>query len=258
MLRRVYTRSSGLNAARRIHTSQLAYAQKVKPGTRRGLGPPAVKEKVKEEVVADEPYGEHYILLPKPRLSNGLQSNGMNSVSSCSRDRSILKSSRTPYSLLQTRHISRLLEITLLLTALIPPEAPFCRMFPSPSLPYRARTSTNISIGSALQPPNPGWTLHAISPSPLSLQNPITGASNLAGQSMFIKTTAQVTISPWTIRTMQRSHSISKPCLTATLILSWLALYPKMPGTPGYPPGCWVNPRIRNTLSPSETPICIA
>ena len=34
MLRRVYTRSSGLNAARRTHTSQLTYAQKVKPGTR--------------------------------------------------------------------------------------------------------------------------------------------------------------------------------------------------------------------------------
>jgi len=78
MLRRVYTRSSGLNAARRIHTSQLTYAQKVRPGTRRGLGPPAVKEEVKEEVVADEPYGEHHILFPKSCLSNDLQSNGMN------------------------------------------------------------------------------------------------------------------------------------------------------------------------------------
>jgi len=78
MLRRVYTRSSGLNAARRIHTSQLTYAQKMRSGTRRGLGPPAVKEEVKEEVVADEPYGEYYTLLPKYCLSNGLQSNGMN------------------------------------------------------------------------------------------------------------------------------------------------------------------------------------
>lgn len=78
MLRRVYTRSSGLNAARRTHTSQLTYAQKVKPGTRRSLGPPAVKEKVREEVVADEPYGEYYTLLPKSCLSSGLQSNGMN------------------------------------------------------------------------------------------------------------------------------------------------------------------------------------
>ena len=156
MLYRVYTRSSRLNAAKQIHTSPSSYAQKLKPVPQRGSGPLVVKGKVKEEVAADEPYGEYPILLLKGCFSDGMQSNGMNWGSSCSRGMSIPKSSKMQHFLLQARHTFRLPESISLFMALIPAKAPFYRISPSPFLHCRARTSTNISTDSVLQPPNPG------------------------------------------------------------------------------------------------------
>ena len=180
---------------KRIHTPPSSYAQKVKGVPQRASRPPA-KERVKGEVVVDEPYGEYHVLFPKGCSSNGSQSNGMNLGSSCSRGMSIPKSSRMLRSPLQMGHTSKSLEIISLLTALIPAKAPFYRMFPSPSLPYRARISMNTSTDSALLLPNPGWALRATLPPPLSPQSPTTGAYNLVGQSTFIKMTVQVITSP--------------------------------------------------------------
>lgn len=73
MLYRVYTRSPRLNAAKQIHTSQLAYAQKLKHSPWVGSRPSFANERAKEEKVADKPYGEHYVVFRKSCLSNGLQ-----------------------------------------------------------------------------------------------------------------------------------------------------------------------------------------
>ena len=155
MLYRAYTRSSKFDTVKRIHTSPSSYAQKLKYVPQRAPRPP-IKERAKEEVVADEPYGEYHVLSQKDCFLNGSQSSGTNLVFSCSHGTSISKSSRMLRSLPQTGHTFKLLEIISLLTALIPAKAPFCRMSPSPSLPYRARISTNIFTGSALLLPNPG------------------------------------------------------------------------------------------------------
>lgn len=74
MLYRVCTRSSRLKAAKQIHTSPSSYAQKLKLVPQRVSKPPIVEE----EAVVDEPYGEYAMLSRKGRLSDGLQSNGMN------------------------------------------------------------------------------------------------------------------------------------------------------------------------------------
>jgi len=76
MLYRVYTRSSRLNAAKQIHTSQLAYVHKLKPSPRKCSRPSVVRGKVEEEVVPDDSYGEYYTLLLKRCLSSRRQSNG--------------------------------------------------------------------------------------------------------------------------------------------------------------------------------------
>jgi len=70
MLYRVYTKSSKLDPVKRFHTSPSSYAQKVKYVPQRVPRPP-IKEKAKEDTVADEPYGEYHILCPKGRLLNG-------------------------------------------------------------------------------------------------------------------------------------------------------------------------------------------
>lgn len=155
MLYRVYTRSARLNAAKQIHTSPSSYALKLKPVPQR-VSRPLVDKEVKEEVVVDEPYGECYISCPKGYLSDELQSNGMNWVSSCSRGMSIPKSSKMPHSRLQKGHTFGSPKATSVPTTLTPAKAPFYRTFPSLFPPYRARTSTNISTDSVPLLPNPG------------------------------------------------------------------------------------------------------
>ena len=54
----------------RIQTSSLSYAQRVKRVPERVSQPP-VKEKAKDEVVADEPYGKCHVLCPDLLLSYG-------------------------------------------------------------------------------------------------------------------------------------------------------------------------------------------
>ena len=70
MLYRVCYRSSRFDTVNRIQTSPLSYAQRVKRVPERVSQPP-VKEKTKEEVVADEPYGKCHVLCPDRLLSNG-------------------------------------------------------------------------------------------------------------------------------------------------------------------------------------------
>ena len=155
MLYRAYTRSSKLDTVKRIHTSPSSYALKVKYVPQRAPRPP-IKERAEEEVVADEPYGEYHISYPKDDALNGSQLNGMNSVSSYSRGTFIPKSSKMLRSLPQIGHTFKSLEIISPLTASIPAKALFCRTFPSPFLPCKARISTSISIGSALLLPSLG------------------------------------------------------------------------------------------------------
>ena len=67
MLYRVYARSSRLNSAKQIHTSPSSYGQKPKPAPRKAPSLPVVREKAKEGVKMEEPYGEYHILLLFPR-----------------------------------------------------------------------------------------------------------------------------------------------------------------------------------------------
>jgi hypothetical protein len=66
MLYRAYARSSRLNAAKQIHTSP-SYGQKPKPAPRKAPSLPILREKAKEEVKVEEPYGEYHTLLLFPR-----------------------------------------------------------------------------------------------------------------------------------------------------------------------------------------------
>jgi len=70
MLYRVYTRSSKLDTVKRIHTSPSSYALKVKHVPQRAPRPP-IKERAKEAVVVDEPYGEYHVLCPKDCVLTG-------------------------------------------------------------------------------------------------------------------------------------------------------------------------------------------